>query len=283
LCNVQRVNVELRRRRQPAHTLGAHVVVDHAAREFGFIRQRRQQLLRRDGFVTPLAGMVVEERGAVHLARRTLPVQTKRQRLPAGLRTQFFLPDIVCPAATTLTDATAEDQHVDQAAIVHVEVIPVVHPGTDDNHRTAMGFVGVIGKFVRDALDVLLRNTRDFFCPGWRVGFDFVVALRAVFVIQTAFNAVVRQCQVVNTGHQTGTAICQLQAFDRQFVHQNFIQRHAVEMLTDRAAKIRIANIHDLIMIIKQAQLQADVFTVLPLAGFQIPLAFFTPAVTDRT
>ncbi|MNB95509.1 hypothetical protein D3C75_426840 [compost metagenome] len=68
------------------------------------------------------------------MTRRTLPVKAKRQRLPAGLWTQFFLANIVCPAAAALTDAAAEDQHVYQAAIVHIEVEPVVQTGTDDDH-----------------------------------------------------------------------------------------------------------------------------------------------------
>ncbi len=36
------------------------------------------------------------------MTRRTLPVKRKRQRLPAGLRTQFFLPYVVGPAAAAL-------------------------------------------------------------------------------------------------------------------------------------------------------------------------------------
>ncbi len=68
------------------------------------------------------------------MTRRTLPVKGKRQRLPAGLRTQFFLAHVVRPAATALTDTAAEDQHIDQATVVHIEVIPVVQTGTDDNH-----------------------------------------------------------------------------------------------------------------------------------------------------
>ncbi|WP_257638117.1 molybdopterin-dependent oxidoreductase, partial [Klebsiella pneumoniae] len=39
-------------------------------------------------FVAPLAGVVVEIRGTVHLPRRTTPVQGERQRQPAGLRAQ---------------------------------------------------------------------------------------------------------------------------------------------------------------------------------------------------
>ena len=132
--NAQRVSSQLWCRRQPAHAFGTHVKVDQMTGVARFIRHRRQQFLRCDGFVTPLAGVVIEVRGAVHVARRTLPVKAKRQRLPAGLRTQFFLAHIVCPAATALADTATEHQHIDQTAIVHIEVIPVVQTGTHDNH-----------------------------------------------------------------------------------------------------------------------------------------------------
>ncbi|MPN49103.1 hypothetical protein SDC9_196716 [bioreactor metagenome] len=78
--------------------------------------------------------MVVEVRRTVHVTRRTLPVKGKRQRLPAGLRTQFFLAHVVRPAAAALTDAAAEHQHVNQTTIVHIEVVPVVQTRADNNH-----------------------------------------------------------------------------------------------------------------------------------------------------
>ena len=88
------------------------------------------------------------------MTRRTLPVKSKRQRLPAGLRTQFFLADVVGPTAAALTDTTAEHQHIDQATIVHIEVVPVVQARTDDDHRTTVCFIGVIRKFTGNAHDL---------------------------------------------------------------------------------------------------------------------------------
>ena len=38
--DLQRVGLQLGRRWQPAHALGAHVVVDHAAAELGLVGQR---------------------------------------------------------------------------------------------------------------------------------------------------------------------------------------------------------------------------------------------------
>ncbi|SSL82009.1 Uncharacterised protein [Klebsiella pneumoniae] len=78
--------------------------------------------------------MVVEIRGTVHLPRRTTPVQGERQRQPAGLRAQFLLTDIVRPAAAALADAAAKYQQINHPAVVHIHVVPVVHPGAEDNH-----------------------------------------------------------------------------------------------------------------------------------------------------
>ena len=78
--------------------------------------------------------MIVEKRGTVHLARWAVPVERKGQRQPAGLWAQFFLTDIMRPAAAALPDTTAEDQHIDHPTVVHIHVIPVVDASTEDNH-----------------------------------------------------------------------------------------------------------------------------------------------------
>ncbi len=51
----QRVHVQLRCGRQPAHALGTDVEVQQAAAEAGFVRQRGEKLLRLNSFITPLA------------------------------------------------------------------------------------------------------------------------------------------------------------------------------------------------------------------------------------
>ncbi|MCY1230056.1 hypothetical protein D9M72_424510 [compost metagenome] len=105
--------------------------------------------------VAPLRAVVVEEAGAVHLPRWTVPVEAEGQGQPAALRTQLFLADVMGPAATGLTHAAAQHQHVDQATVVHVHVVPVVHRRPDDDHATAMGLVGVVGEFASDLDDLL--------------------------------------------------------------------------------------------------------------------------------
>ena len=56
--------LELRRRRQPAHAFGAHVVVDQRCRPVAVRRRRRQDFLDVERLVAPLVGVRVEERGA---------------------------------------------------------------------------------------------------------------------------------------------------------------------------------------------------------------------------
>ncbi len=125
--DLQRIGLQLRRGRQPAHALGAHVVVDHAAAIQLLVGERRDHFVHAELFVAPLVGVRVEEAGAVHLARRADPVEREGERRPAGLRAQLFLAHVVRPAAAALADAAAHHQHVDDAAVVHVAVVPVVH------------------------------------------------------------------------------------------------------------------------------------------------------------
>ncbi|MNO93138.1 hypothetical protein D3C76_847300 [compost metagenome] len=94
-----------------------------------------------------------------------------------------------------------------------------------------MSLVGVIGKFTCGTDDVRPRYAGDLLRPCRGVGFYVVIVSGAVFIIQTALQAVVGQGQVVNGGHQRGSTIGQLQAFYRQFVHQDVLQLNLVEVL----------------------------------------------------
>src|SRR5690606_7902840 len=107
-ADLQRVAVELRRARQPAGTFGADVVIEHVLGELRLVGQRREHLVDAHLLVAPLRAVVVEETGAVHLARRTAPVEAEGQRQPAALRTQLLLADVVGPATTGLAYATTQ-------------------------------------------------------------------------------------------------------------------------------------------------------------------------------
>src|SRR5690625_1405539 len=105
--NLQRIAIQLRRARRPAHALGAHVAIDQTAVEPLRVGQWRKNLLNAQPFVAPLAAVEIEERGAGHLPGRTHPVARERKRHPTGLRAQLLLPHIVRPAAAGLTDTAA--------------------------------------------------------------------------------------------------------------------------------------------------------------------------------
>src|SRR5690606_1816229 len=99
------------------------------------------------------------------MTRRTYPVQTKGQRSPAGLRTQFFLAHIVCPATAGLTDTTTHHQHIDEAAVVHIHVVPVVQRCAHNHHGTTTGFVGITGEFTGNPDHISTVYTGNHFLP----------------------------------------------------------------------------------------------------------------------
>ena len=168
--HLEGVGLQLRRAGQPAHALGAHVVVDQAATVLTLVGQRREDFFHAQLLIAPLVGVGVEEAGAIHLPGRAHPVQGEGQRGPAGLRTQLFLSHIVGPAAAALADTAAHHQHVDDAAVVHVAVVPVVHGRTDDDHGLAFGLVGVVGKLACHGNDLVALDAGDLLLPGRGVG-----------------------------------------------------------------------------------------------------------------
>src|SRR6056297_904895 len=278
--NTQRVTVQLRGRRQPAHTLGTHVVVDQAATELGLVCQRRQDLVYTQLLVTPLPGVRVEEGGRVHVPGRTLPVQTKGQGLPAGLRTQLLLANIVGPAATALADTAAHDQHVDQATVVHVHVVPVVHTGTDDDHGTALGLIGVVGELTGNADHFLGGHAGDLFLPGRGIGLYFIVGSGAVIIPQPTADAVVGNHQVINGDHAPFGAIRQLYLAATQLVLEDVLDFHVLEVVVLDTTEVREGNVHNVVVLLDHGQLKVDVGA---LGGLlQVPLALLTPAIADR-
>src|SRR5690606_24616546 len=56
---LERVTRQLRRARQPAHSLRAHVVVDEAAGKLGLVSQRREDVLDLELLVAPLAAVKI--------------------------------------------------------------------------------------------------------------------------------------------------------------------------------------------------------------------------------
>src|SRR3546814_5574819 len=85
---------------------------------------------------------------------------------PARLRAQFFLTDVVRPAAARLADAAAHHEQRDDAAIAHVHMIPVIETGAENDHRAAAGLLRRVGEIARDLDDRLTRYTRHLLGPG---------------------------------------------------------------------------------------------------------------------
>ena len=149
------VGLELRRGRQPAHAFGTDVVVDDRTVPLARRCGRRDDVADVDRLVAPLIGVGVERRRRILLPRRTAPIEGEGEWRPAGLRPELLLADIMGPAPARLADAAAHRQHVDDAAIVHVGVVPMVHRRADDDHRTAIGLLGVGRKLARHLDDLV--------------------------------------------------------------------------------------------------------------------------------
>ena len=146
-----------------------------------------------------------------------------------------------------------------------------------------MRFICVFCKLTRDTGDLRALNTGDLLSPCRGIRFDFVVAGRTVFVVQTALQAVVGHGQIVNGGHQRRRAIGELQTLHWQFVQQDIFQLHFVEMFSAFATKVREAHFGDLILAAEYAQTQIGLFTGGGVALLEIPFPFFAPTETDRT
>ena len=280
--DLQRVGLELRRRRQPAHALGADIVVDQGAVPRTLRRRRRQDLVDGQGFVAPLVGVGVPERGGVHVPRRAAPIQPEGQRQPAGLRPQLFLPDIMRPAAAGLADAAAHHQEIDDPPVVHVHVVPVIQPGPEDHHGFAQGLLGVAGEFPRHGDDLAARHAGDGLGPGRRIGRRVVERLRHIFAAEAAVEAVIGGEQVEDGGDQR-LAVLGLHALDRNPAHQHVGMIGAQEMIVLAVAEIGEADFGDVVMIVIDDQ--AELELVLLAAGLlllQVPLALFAPAEADR-
>ncbi len=217
--------------------------------------------------------MPVEEAGAVHLPWRTVPVQAKGQGQPAALRTEFFLADIVGPAAAGLADATAEHEHVDQPAVVHVHVVPVVHRRTDDDHRASTGLVGVVGKLAGDLDRLLATHTGDLLLPGRGARHrGVVIVLGNVGAAQATVDRQVGRRQVEHGGDFRHAAIGQHHAVHRHPPELHRVTGHVLEVLLGFAGEVRERHFGDVAA--DQAQLEVDLTPSPPSRGRMFHLPF---------
>src|SRR5690606_23197044 len=173
------------------------------------------------------------------------PVQAEGQGQPAALRAQFLLANVVGPATTGLAYATTQHQHVDQAAVVHVHVVPVVHRRTDDDHGTAMGLVGIVGELAGDLDRLLAADPGDLLLPGRGTRYaGIVVAGRHMLAAQATVDTQVGGHQVEDRGHFDAAPVGQGQALHRHTAQLDFFAFNVCEVLVHLATEIGEGNLH---------------------------------------
>ena len=253
--DAERVLFQLRRRGQPAHALGAHVVVDQRSIPRAGGRGRRKDVLHVERFIAPLVGMGVERGRAVDLARRARPVEAEGQRQPARLRPQFFLPDIMRPAAARFADAAAHHQHVDDAAIVHVHVVPMVHRRADDDHGASVRLLRVAREFARRRFHLCARHAGNALAPGRGVGDIVRVVLRDIGAAEAAIEAVIGQ-QQIEDGRHLRLALDQLHRPEGHVAQQHIRMFRALEVIVLAIAEIGEAHLGHAVVGVGQRQPQ---------------------------
>ena len=201
-----------------------------------------------------------------------MPVKRKCKRCPTGLRTQFFLSHILAPAATGFTDGAAHHQHVDEAAVVHVQVVPVVQAGTHNHHGTALGIVCVLCKFTCHTNHQFRFHTGVFFLPCRGVRFVCKIIFGNVFIVQTVVHAVLCNQQIEYGRHQLRFTIGQ-----RDFFHRHFAVNHFVMF----AAIVAEADAYHIVRTLFQRTRCKDFLTLR--FGFQVPFGATVPTEAHRT
>ena len=215
------------------------------------------------------------------MPRRAVPVEGEGERLPTGLGPQLLLPDIVRPAPAGLADATAHRQHVDDAAVDHVHVVPVVERGADDDHRAALGLVRVLCELPRDCDHLVARDSGDSLLPGWRIGHIVIEARGHVRAAEPAVQPIVRNEQIVDRGDQRFAVLC-LNFLYRHVPPQHLVMVGAGEIVVAGSAEIRESDRGDVVADIDQAQPQLRRVAVPAVLFLDIPLSGLAPAEADR-
>ena len=176
VAEVQRVAIEGRVARQPAHARGLHDGVGEVLSLQRARTERARQLVDAEALVAPLVGREVPEGRRRLLARRARPVGGERRDAEAGDRADLLLPDVVRPTAAVDALAAAEQQHAEHAAVDLVTVEPVVRAGAHDDHRAALGDLGIARELAGDPDDEPAVDVRVLLLPGRGARLGIVVA-----------------------------------------------------------------------------------------------------------
>ena len=171
-------------------------------------------------------------------------------------------------------------------------MIPVVHRRADNDHRLAVGLIGVVGELSGDGDELFTRHTSDGFLPGRCVGCVIVVIERTR--AEAAINTVLGNLQIKHGGDHDFAR----RAF---FAERNGDRRHfgAIDVALllivwkvrrGGTGKVGECNVHHrvrLLAVFHHRQFQFDVAVVVCFLVFQVPFAdvgatIRPPAETDR-
>src|SRR5690606_13086447 len=178
---------------------------------------------------------------------------------------------------------TTHHQHIDEAAVVHIHVVPVVQRCAHNHHGTTTGFIGITGEFTGNPDHISTVYTGNHFLPGRSVRYVIVKTAGAAAVADAVIHTVVCQHQVEYRRYLSGATGRQLHGFNRYFAQLNFVVFGMLEILVfvRRTTKIRERHFGKSIVLIFQGQHQIQVTVAVFL--FQVPLTLFTPAITNGT
>src|SRR6516164_5113205 len=229
--------------------------------------------------------MRIKERCTIHVAWGPHPVERECEHCPTGLRSQFLLSHIMRPAAAGDTDSTAHHQEIDDAAIVHVLVVPVVHAGADDHHRPTLRLLRVVCEVARDCDHLLGWHTGDYFLPRRRIGCVVRETLSAN-TAEAAIETVVRAKKIEHCRHER-FAIGERDALARHAAHE-----HVCTLVVGRetfvrsATEVRECDRQYFVAPVDNAHNQAYFVASLAVLCLEIPasfgLALTRPAIPDR-
>ena len=282
-AQVERIAVELRRRRQPAHTLAFDIAVEQRkSLPPVLIGQRRKLLIDSHFLISPLVGVLVDIAYRVHVARRTLPVEGESHLGPSCLRPHFLLSHIMAPSAAVDTECSAEHKHIDGCAVCHIRIIPLVDTGPNDYHALSAGFLSRRGESARRSDNFLSLDTRNLFLPLKSIGQIVVVALGTVVVAEATVDAIMGHQQVENVG-TISHSVLRLHLYDGNLMLYDIRMPGGIEMriLIVGTSEVRVEQCHHLVTVVDERQPWSERLARTHILTLQIPPAFIVPPAAD--
>ena len=197
------------------------------------------------------------------------------------MRPQFFLPDIVRPTATRLTDTAAHHQEIDDAAVVHIHVVPVIQTGAQNDHGLSVSLFGVVRKGPRGGNDLIARDTRDLLRPSRRVRHVVVEIAGDMRTTEAAVEAVIGDQQVEHRCNEY-FAVFGVDSFGRQTPNQYVRMIRAREIVVLAIAKIRESDVEHFVVPLFKKETHFQVgFCAGTVARFEVPLPLLAPTEAD--